>query len=156
MIEDGDGNCEAWADLLTLMIRAHRVDASKLGIMSGELDARICDRIYAKNWDFDEDGSTTAPTEQTGAAGQGTSDPRLSTFPGHWLVKYTLSTGTVRVMDPSYGTGPFDGSTLGGALLEWEDASLDGFRYRDKDEYGQPTGPYRYMPDTKGARETHY
>jgi hypothetical protein len=48
-------------------------------------------------------------------AGQGNADP-IGIFGDHALIEYDGE-----IYDPSYGTGPFAG------ILEWEDASIEGF-----------------------------
>jgi hypothetical protein len=68
----------------------------------------------------------------------------LGAFGDHALVRYDG-----KYYDPSYGTGPFD------SLVEWEDASIDGFGVQFIHSSGNATN-FLYWTrkiDTKGTLE---
>ena len=138
LLATGDGRCGAFQELMYEVLRVQgiasiqkRVDAptgAAGGVAAAKADylstygvdpdaiytEGIRDVFFVKNWTLSVTARWTI-TDLTGVAGQGNADP-IGIFGDHALIEYDGE-----IYDPSYGTGPFAG------ILEWEDASIDGF-----------------------------
>jgi hypothetical protein len=80
--------------------------------------------VWRYNWDTtDVAHKTGKEPDTTTGRGQGNTIP-VALFADHALVRIGSEN---KLYDPSYGTGPFVGTTLNTALLAWEDASVAGF-----------------------------
>jgi hypothetical protein len=138
LLATGDGRCGAFQELMYEVLRVQgiasvqkRVDAP-IGAAGGVAAAKadylltcgvdpdtiytegIRDVFFVKNWTLSVTARWTV-TDLAGVAGQGNADP-IGIFGDHALIEYDGE-----IYDPSYGTGPFAG------ILEWEDASIEGF-----------------------------
>jgi hypothetical protein len=102
----------------------------------------IRDVFFVKNWTLSTAARWTV-TDLSGVPAQGKSDP-IGIFADHALIEYDGE-----IYDPSYGTGPF------ADILEWEDASIDGFGV----QFIHPSGlsaDFKFWTrklDTKGTQE---
>ncbi len=138
LLATGDGRCGAFQELLEHVMLAQGIASTPItveaptgaagGVAAAKADylatygvdpgtiytGGIRDVFFVKNWTL----STTARwavTDLAGVPGQGNADP-IGIFGDHALIEYDGE-----IYDPSYGTGPF------ADILEWEDASVEGF-----------------------------
>ena len=138
LLATGDGRCGAFQELLEHVMLAQGIASTPItveaptgaagGVAAAKADylatygvdpdsiytGGIRDVFFVKNWTL----STTARwtvTDLAGVPGQGKADP-IGIFGDHALIEYDGE-----IYDPSYGTGPF------ADILEWEDASVEGF-----------------------------
>jgi hypothetical protein len=154
-----NGQCGSWADLFRQCLRTQGFGNSSFITVEPTNWAGI----LVNNYQFignGTSGSTNYPyklnspcggpqwaggpecLDQDGLPGQDESNP-ASYFSRHFIVKING-----RYYDPSYGAGPFTGTTHQ-ATLQWEDAGLAG--------YHGSYGSYRAArKDTKGVRETYF
>ncbi|NJL26869.1 MAG: hypothetical protein HC897_02795 [Thermoanaerobaculia bacterium] len=126
---NGIGTCNAWARVFHETIRAQGITDSKIVFVTANQPGAT---FLVKNWDFTLSGSApvvctpfshlrSETSDLLGIAGEGTLNPPAE-FPSHFIVLFND-----KYYDPSYGAGPFGGSTGLEARLAWENASIDGF-----------------------------
>jgi hypothetical protein len=126
LLQDTNGQCGAWAELLKDVLAAQGISASKVGVV--EASHPMSYLLLVKTWTFTGSGVSpgTAPyvyvegedlTDELGVPGQDNGNPP-GAFYNHFIVQYAG-----QYYDPSYGTGPFASQNA------WENASLDGFGY---------------------------
>lgn len=125
-----NGQCGCFADLLQKSLAINGVKCLQYRVKPIFSDAKL--GMLVKNWAF-ANGSLPGPwthrfnkyepskSEVTslpsGVQGQGKINPTEKLFKLHFVVIQSD-----RIFDPSYGTGPYTGSSI-----NWEFASLDGF-----------------------------
>ena len=164
LLATGDGRCGSYQELMIHVLADQGIVATPknvfapTGAAGGRAEAiadfiatygsdptliySIRDIFFVKNWTL----STTSRwnvTDDAGAPAQGSDDP-IAVFADHALVEYGS-----QLYDPSYGTGPF------ATVLEWEDASLDGFGVQFIDTTNLASGFVFWTRtlDTKGTQE---
>ena len=138
LLATGDGRCGAYQELFYEVLRIQGIASTQKtvfapkgaagGVAAAKADhlatygtdpdtiytGGIRDVFFVKNWTLSTAARWTV-TDLSGVPAQGKSDP-IGIFADHALIEYDGE-----IYDPSYGTGPFAG------ILEWEDASIDGF-----------------------------
>ena len=138
LIEDNDGRCGAWTDLLHSALSLNSISSLKIQVVSVYIDSttNLCDYLLVKNNTFDstpafsndsythylarspQDASKVgAVVDEEGIPAQNNSNPQ-SYFSDHAVV----FAGSW-VFDPSYGVKCAD-------LISWKNLSVDGF-YRN-------------------------
>ena len=135
----GVGTCRSRSQLMHEVIGSQGIDTGTLMRVFPEPDVfpdlgRV--GILVKNWEFNGDGNSTGVcpgfthvngvdlNDLEGLPGQGVGNPPAF-FNQHFIV---LVGG--RYYDPSYGSGPFGGTSHHQAWEAWEDVSIDGFYKR--------------------------
>ncbi|NJL26867.1 MAG: hypothetical protein HC897_02785 [Thermoanaerobaculia bacterium] len=128
---NGIGTCNAWARVFHETIRAQGISDSRVV----EVTSIYPDTEFlVKNWIFSPPGSAPAAcnpfaylqnevTDLPGTPGQGTANPPGSFF-NHYIILFNH-----KYYDPSYGAGPFLGSTDLEAKNSWENASVAGYMF---------------------------
>lgn len=106
--------------------------------------------FFVKFWDLSK-ANPFLIHDKPGAPGQGHDnqeghDNPKSDFTNHALVVYQTSAQNSLIYDPSYGTGPFK------SMIEWEDASLDGYGAVVNLPMGKKF--WLWKKDKKGSQET--
>lgn len=98
--------------------------------------------FFVKSWTLNV-ANRFAPIDNFGAPAQGNKNP-IAIFGDHALVEIGG-----KIYDPSYGTGPFN------SVLDWEDASIDGYGVQFIDRTGQASGFVLWVGslDVKGNKE---
>jgi hypothetical protein len=166
LLNSGDGRCGTWFDLLDHALRVQGIAGQSLMHIHIDLPtyvpAAVADYLatygntpaadgytfwgdvfFVKNWDLSSLPDVWGAVDETGVEGQGNGNP-LATFNDHALMEINT-----KVYDPSYGTGPFD------SLLDWEDASLDGYGVHFF-KAGNSAADFKYWigkEDTKNLQE---
>jgi hypothetical protein len=79
----------------------------------------IRDIFFVKSWSLST-SNRFHPTDLAGASAQGNPNP-IAIFGDHALLEIDLPDSPIKIYDPSYGNGPFS------SVVEWQDASVDGF-----------------------------
>jgi hypothetical protein len=166
LLATGDGRCGAFQELLFEVLRVQGIASTQKtvfaptgaagGVAAAKADhiatygtdpdtiytGGIRDVFFVKNWTLST-AARWAVTDLSGVPAQGMDDP-IGIFGDHALIEYDGE-----IYDPSYGTGPF------ASILEWEDASIDGFGV----QFITPTllsSEFRFWTrklDTKGTQE---
>jgi hypothetical protein len=132
----GNGTCVAWSRLFKTVCDASGIGGTSIiqiesgyrndGLLTYDDVPTTRGQFLVKDWTFAATGSASvgcAPfthiasevTDDTGVAGQGSSNPPGAFF-NHFIVAYSGE-----YYDPSYGSGPFP------TQLSWETASIDGY-----------------------------
>lgn len=138
LLATGDGRCGAFQELLFEVLRVQGIASTQTTVLAptgaaGGVAAAKADHIatygtdpdtiytggirdvfFVKSWTLST-AARWSVTDLSGVPGQGNDDP-IGIFGDHALIEYDGE-----IYDPSYGTGPF------ASILEWEDASIDGF-----------------------------
>jgi hypothetical protein len=141
LLEDGTGQCGAWAKALSFALGAEGITSAVLEVVAkfgeaGEKCAVAAEcNLLVKEWEFVGEGKKEARFPWTatqikdlkGIPAQGTSNPP-STFNNHFIVE--AKKGAKKLYDPSYGTGPYEGAE---SLKEFQVASIAGFCLPFKD-----------------------
>lgn len=138
LLTTGDGRCGAFQELMYFVLQVQGIASTRkevhapTGVTGGVAAAKadhiavygtdpdiiytgsIRDVFFVRRWTLST-ATRWSVTDLSGVPGQGNDDP-IGIFEDHALVEYDGE-----IYDPSYGTGPF------ASILEWEDASIDGF-----------------------------
>jgi hypothetical protein len=137
LLETGQGQCGAWATLLSYALADEGVSS-----VVKEIQAKFreptegCETVgncqfLVKNWEFNEgEGSlggllpyTALEIKDTeGVEGEGGIKNPRSVFVNHYIVE--VKKGSNLLYDPSYGTGPFGGAA---PLKTYQENSIAGF-----------------------------
>lgn len=132
------GQCGSWADLLMQCFRTQGIGGSQWVTIEPSSSGW---KLLVKNYDFAGEGTSGCEdwpyrldspcggpywpggpecTDADGIPGQENPNP-ASYFSRHFIVKING-----KYYDPSYGAGPFEGTT-NEANLEWEQGAIDGY-----------------------------
>ena len=160
----GNGRCGAYQSFMINVLATQGITATRRSVFApngaaGGRDAAIADYIdtygedpsldysirdifFIRNWTLSTTERWNA-TDNDGVPGQGNDDP-IAIFADHQLVEYDS-----KIYDPSYGTGPFD------SIVDWEDASVEGFgvQFEDSTELASGFLYWTRILDTKGIQE---
>jgi hypothetical protein len=170
LMATGDGRCGAFQELLYEVLRIQGIASTQKtvyapsgaagGVVAAKADYlatygvdpdtiysipgidAIRDVFFVKSWTLST-AARWSVTDLSGVPAQGNDDP-IGIFADHALIEYDGE-----IYDPSYGTGPFAG------ILEWEDASIDGYGV----QFIHPSGlsaDFKFWTrklDTKGTQE---
>lgn len=135
----GVGTCRAWANLFIASLASHGIRNAKLMRVDtdGDLGKYLKPEetgLLVRSWSFLGQGTARDRcgdhytfgngvdlVDQVGVAGQGVPNPP-GFFNFHFIV-FALG----RYYDPSYGSGPFSGTSHYQAWNTWENPSLSGF-----------------------------
>jgi hypothetical protein len=108
---DGTARCGAWGSFLVDMCKIHGITSVAMFGIKPRANQTL---ILVENCTFTGNGTisdefthrgTVDCVKQDGVAGQGKTNPQFI-FGDHALVEFTHN-GTVKIYDPSYGTGPW-------------------------------------------------
>ncbi len=120
---DGNGQCGAWAELLSACAHVHGLGATKVRIDPDRVRNPGAQGFLVKKWDFGTPSGTGHypylldhdVLDETGIPGQDNDNP-----PGGFKDHFVVRQNGGQIYDPSYGVGPYTPDSA------HENAAIDG------------------------------